>query len=53
MAQIHRIGHDHQAPFQVVVVVFVPISSGDMRQKPHGQYSSDPNIVTDFGLLMK
>ena len=32
---ICRIGHDHQAPFQdilVVVVLVVPISSGDMHE---------------------
>ena len=33
MAKIRRIGHDHQAPFQVLVVVHLLISSGDRRQK--------------------
>ena len=36
MAKIRRIGHDHHAPFQdlvVLVVVLVVISSGDARRK--------------------
>ena len=37
MAKIRRIGHDHHAPFQVVVLVLVVlvvvISSGDTRRK--------------------
>ena len=37
MAQICRIGHDHQAPFQVllvlVLVLLLGISSGDTRRK--------------------
>ena len=35
MAKIRRIGHDHHAPFQdlVLVLVLFVISSGDARQK--------------------
>ena len=38
MAKIRRIGHDHQAPFQVLVLVVLVvlvlgISSGDTRRK--------------------
>ena len=62
MAQICRIGHDHQATFQVIVVFILAvvlvfgIASGDTRQKklPHGQYTSDPIFLkTDSGPPIK
>ena len=33
MAKIQRIGHAHKAPFWLVVLVVVGISSGDTRRK--------------------
>jgi hypothetical protein len=33
MAQIRRIGHDHQVPFWHVLVLLVEESSGDAKQK--------------------
>ena len=45
MAQIHRIGHDHQAPFWCVVLVLVlgykAVTRGE-NKLPHGQYTLDP-----------
>ena len=44
MAQTRRIGHDHQAPFQVVVV---GISSGDTRLKQTNTWPINlrPNVA--------
>ena len=53
IAQIRRIGHDHQAPFwHLVVVLFVFVLRnkavrGGENKLPHGQYTLDPNIFTD------
>ena len=43
MAQIRRIGHDHQAPFwHLLVLVVFEVSSGDAKRKQaatRGEYS--------------
>ena len=51
MAKISRIGHDHPAPFQVVVVVdlflYQAVLQGENKLL-HGQYNSDPQYFYRF-----
>ena len=49
MAKIRRIGNDHQAPFQVVFLLFLyqVVTRGE-NKLPHGQYTSDPQYSDIF-----
>ena len=48
MAKIRRIGHDHHAHFQVVLVVVTnqAVTRGE-NKLPHEYYTLDPQIFTD------
>ena len=55
IAMIRRNGHDHQAPFWLVVVLVVGISSGVMRQKQATTwpiYLGPPIFLQILSLLM-
>ena len=50
MAMIQRIGHDHQAPFWLVVLVVLgneAVTRGE-NKLPHAQYTSDPQYFDRF-----
>ena len=51
MAKIHRIGHDHQAPFQVValvVVLIVVVQGHEAKTNYHmANIPQTTNILTD------
>ena len=49
MAVIQRIGHDHQAPFWLVVLVVgnEAVTRGE-NKLPHPQYTSDPQYFDRF-----
>ena len=54
IAKIRRIGHDHQAPFRVLIVL--GISSGDTRRKQTTTwpiYLRPPIFFTDSGPPIK
>ena len=58
MANICKIGHDHQAPFQVVVLVVLVVVQGQAVKQgknklPHGQYIPDPQYFPDSGSPIK
>ena len=56
MAKIQRIGHDHQAPFLVVIVIVVHGFQAVTRGKnklPHAQYTSDPQYFYRFWIPYK
>ena len=48
MAKIRRIGHDHQVPFWVLVLLlgYQAVTRGK-NKVPHTQYTLDPQFFTD------